>query len=67
MCAALASTTSRSARGAPIGCAIISPRGVDANHMHTISYGKERSAAVCNEDFCHSQNRRAVTVLNVSS
>ena len=45
----------------------LAARGGDANRMHTIAYGKERPAAVCNEDFCHSQNRRAVTVLNVSS
>ena len=45
----------------------LAARGVDANRMHTIAYGKERPAAVCNEDFCHSQNRRAVTVLNVTS
>jgi peptidoglycan-associated lipoprotein len=45
----------------------LAARGVDVNRMHTISYGKERPATVCNEDFCHSQNRRAVTVLNFSS
>jgi peptidoglycan-associated lipoprotein len=45
----------------------LAARGVDVNRMPTISYGKERPATVCNEDFCHSQNRRAVTVLNVSS
>jgi peptidoglycan-associated lipoprotein len=45
----------------------LASRGVDVHRMHTISYGKDRPAAVCDEDFCHSQNRRAVTVLNVSS
>ena len=30
----------------------------------TISYGKERPVAVCNDISCWSQNRRAVTVLN---
>jgi peptidoglycan-associated lipoprotein len=42
-------------------------RGVDANRMRTISYGKERPVAVCNDISCWSQNRRAVTVLNASS
>jgi peptidoglycan-associated lipoprotein len=45
----------------------LAARGVDANRMRTISYGKERPVAVCNEESCHSQNRRAVTVLNASS
>jgi len=39
-------------------------RGVSANRMNTISYGKERPVAVCNDISCWSQNRRAVTVLN---
>ncbi len=39
-------------------------RGVAANRMRTISYGKERPVAVCNDISCWSQNRRAVTVLN---
>jgi len=38
--------------------------GVSANRMNTISYGKERPVAVCNDISCWSQNRRAVTVLN---
>jgi len=42
-------------------------RGVAANRMHTISYGKERPVAVCDDISCWSQNRRAVTVLNASS
>jgi peptidoglycan-associated lipoprotein len=42
-------------------------RGIDANRMRTISYGKERPVAVCNDISCWSQNRRAVTVLNASS
>ena len=39
-------------------------RGVAANRMHTISYGKERPVAVCDDISCWSQNRRAVTVIN---
>jgi len=42
-------------------------RGVQAQRMHTISYGKERPVAVCNDISCWSQNRRAVTVLNANS
>ncbi|KAB2869612.1 MAG: peptidoglycan-associated lipoprotein Pal [Bauldia sp.] len=39
-------------------------RGIAANRMRTISYGKERPVAVCNDISCWSQNRRAVIVLN---
>ena len=42
-------------------------RGIQGNRMRTISYGKERPVAVCNDISCWSQNRRAVTVLGVSS
>jgi len=42
-------------------------RGIAAQRMHTISYGKERPVALCNDISCWSQNRRAVTVLNQSS
>jgi peptidoglycan-associated lipoprotein len=45
----------------------LSSRGIDPNRMRTISYGKERPVAVCNDISCWSQNRRAVTVLNASS
>jgi peptidoglycan-associated lipoprotein len=42
-------------------------RGVEGARMRTISYGKERPVAVCDDISCWSQNRRAVTVLNASS
>ena len=42
-------------------------RGVEPARMRTISYGKERPVAVCNDISCWSQNRRAVTALNASS
>ena len=42
-------------------------RGVDPGRMRTISYGKERPVAVCNDISCWSQNRRVVTVLNAGS
>ena len=41
--------------------------GVAANRMRTISYGKERPVAICDDISCWSQNRRVVTVLGVSS
>jgi peptidoglycan-associated lipoprotein len=45
----------------------LASRGIDPRRMRTISYGKERPVAVCNDISCWSQNRRAVTVLNASS
>jgi len=45
----------------------LASRGVNPQRMRTISYGKERPVAVCNDISCWSQNRRAVTVLNASS
>jgi peptidoglycan-associated lipoprotein len=45
----------------------LATRGLAASRMRTISYGKERPVAVCNDISCWSQNRRAVTVLDQSS
>ncbi|MBI4274482.1 MAG: peptidoglycan-associated lipoprotein Pal [Rhizobiales bacterium] len=45
----------------------LAARGVNPSRMRTISYGKERPVAVCNDISCWSQNRRAVTLLNASS
>jgi peptidoglycan-associated lipoprotein len=42
-------------------------RGVEPSRMRTVSYGKERPVAVCNDISCWSQNRRAVTVLGATS
>jgi len=39
-------------------------KGVAASRIRTISYGKERPVAVCDDISCWSQNRRAVTVLS---
>jgi peptidoglycan-associated lipoprotein len=55
------------ARRAQTVQAYLVSRGVMAQRMHTISYGKERPVAVCNDISCWSQNRRTVTVLNQSS
>ena len=38
--------------------------GVDPARVRTISYGKERPVALCSNESCWSQNRRAVTVIN---
>ncbi|WP_375658045.1 peptidoglycan-associated lipoprotein Pal [Bartonella sp. CL436QHHD] len=38
--------------------------GVSAQRIQTISYGKERPVAVCDDISCWNQNRRAVTTLN---
>ena len=38
--------------------------GVDPRRIQTVSFGKERPVAVCNDISCWSQNRRAQTVLN---
>lgn len=40
-------------------------QGVAPNRLKTVSYGKERPLAICSDEACYSQNRRAVTVLNV--
>ena len=45
----------------------LASRGISAQRMRTISFGKERPVAVCDDISCWSQNRRAVTVLNASS
>jgi len=42
----------------------LASRGISASRIHTISYGKERPVAVCDDISCWSQNRRAVTVLS---
>jgi len=41
----------------------LASKGVPASRMRTISFGKERPVAVCDNISCWSQNRRAVTVL----
>ena len=38
--------------------------GVNGQRIRTISYGKERPVAVCDDISCWSQNRRAQTILN---
>ncbi len=38
-------------------------RGIPSGRIRTISYGKERPVATCNDISCWSQNRRAVTAI----
>jgi peptidoglycan-associated lipoprotein len=45
----------------------LAARGIAGSRMRTVSYGKERPVALCNDISCWSQNRRAVTVLGVTS
>lgn len=42
----------------------LAQNGVQAARLRTVSYGKERPVAVCDDIKCWSQNRRAQTVLN---
>ena len=39
-------------------------QGVSSARLRTLSYGKERPVATCNDISCWSQNRRGVTLLN---
>ncbi|AJE45911.1 peptidoglycan-associated lipoprotein Pal [Celeribacter indicus] len=38
-------------------------QGINPGRLKTIPYGKERPLAICSDESCYSQNRRAVTVL----
>ncbi|MCM2290917.1 peptidoglycan-associated lipoprotein Pal [Allorhizobium sp. BGMRC 0089] len=51
------------ARRAAAVKAYLASRGIPASRIKTISYGKERPVATCDDESCWSQNRRAVTVL----
>ncbi|OYX43684.1 MAG: peptidoglycan-associated lipoprotein [Rhodobacterales bacterium 32-67-9] len=42
-------------------------QGVAGNRLQTVSYGKERPLAVCSDEACYSQNRRAVTVVGAGA
>ncbi len=42
-------------------------RGVPSNRLQVTSFGKERPIAICSEESCYAQNRRAVTVLSFSA
>ena len=42
-------------------------QGVPASRLRTVSYGKERPIAVCSEESCYAENRRAVTVISIGT
>ena len=42
-------------------------QGISAGRMQTLSYGKERPIALCSDESCYAQNRRAVTVLSLGA
>jgi peptidoglycan-associated lipoprotein len=52
------------ARRAQASRDFLARNGINPARIRTISYGKERPVAVCNDISCWSQNRRAQTVLN---
>ena len=58
---------SLSGRRAQVVRDYLASRGIAAARMRTVSYGKERPVAVCNDISCWSQNRRAVTVLDTGA
>jgi len=47
--------------------AFLIDRGVAPSRLKTVSYGKERPLAICSDEACYSQNRRAVTILSVGA
>ena len=62
---ARANITSRSARDAPRRSRPFwRSQGVSAGRIRTVSYGKERPIATCDDISCWKQNRRAQTILN---
>jgi len=54
------------ARRASAVKAYLVSRGVAGNRLSTVTYGKERPIAICSNESCWSQNRRAVSVVTVA-
>ena len=52
-----------SARRAEAAKYFLIAQGVAPGRVSTIAFGKERPLAVCSEESCFAQNRRAVTVI----
>jgi peptidoglycan-associated lipoprotein len=52
------------ARRAEVTKNYLAARGIAGSRIKTISYGKERPVATCDDISCWSQNRRAVTALS---
>ncbi|WP_428546895.1 peptidoglycan-associated lipoprotein Pal [Profundibacter sp.] len=42
-------------------------QGVAGSRLRTVTYGKERPIAICSEESCFAQNRRAVTVISAGA
>ena len=63
-CVALANLGTPAAPTAGAVREFLARTGIAAQRIRTISYGKERPVAVCNDISCWSQNRRAVTTLD---
>lgn len=42
-------------------------KGVPSSRLRTVSYGKERPVAICSDESCYAQNRRAVTIISIGS
>jgi len=40
-------------------------KGLASSRIRTVSYGKERPIAVCSEESCYAENRRAVTIISI--
>ena len=40
-------------------------KGLASSRIRTVSYGKERPLAVCSDESCYAQNRRAVTIISI--
>ncbi|MCF2906388.1 peptidoglycan-associated lipoprotein Pal [Octadecabacter sp. CECT 8868] len=40
-------------------------KGLASSRVRTVSYGKERPLAVCSDESCYAQNRRAVTIISI--
>lgn len=38
-------------------------QGVPSGRLQTVTFGKERPIAICSEESCYAENRRAVTVI----
>ena len=51
------------ARRASVVVNYLVSKGVDARRITSKSFGKERPVAICNDESCFSQNRRAVTIV----
>lgn len=45
----------------------LAAHGISAEVIRTVSYGKERPVATCNDISCWSRNRRAQTILSASA